>query len=83
MGQLLRAWRDRRGMTQGELAAKVRSGMTVETVRRTEHGRTRPRRRTLDQLAMALGLGAAERDAVVAAWLRGPTRQPERAWPAR
>jgi transcriptional regulator with XRE-family HTH domain len=67
LGKVLRAWRDRRGLTQEQLAAKVHSGVTVETLRRIEQRRSWPRRPTLDELVAALELDGADRDAVVSA----------------
>ena len=50
----LRAIREARFMTQGELAAKA--GLTNATVSRLERGRRRPRLSTIRRLAEALGV---------------------------
>ena len=71
LGELLRWHRQRRGLTQGELAARGAPELSVNTVGNLERGRTRPYRHTLETLCTALGLDEPERGAVFAAWRAG------------
>lgn len=78
VGQLLRAHRCAAGLTQDALAA--RSGVGVQTIGYLERGLVRrPQERTLRQLADALGLSAAARRRLAAAWHKQPLRAPRRA----
>lgn len=67
LGALLRAHRQRRGLTQEELAERVGSAVSLATIGNVERDRTVPYRHTLDALADALGLGPPERAALQAA----------------
>ncbi len=54
----LREWRERRLLTQKELAEKI--GVTVGTINRIERGVHRPRLGTVRKLAEALGVEPRE-----------------------
>jgi predicted ATPase/DNA-binding XRE family transcriptional regulator len=68
LGDLLRRFRERRGLTQEELATRVVPPLSVHTVGNVERGRTRPYRHTLQALSAALELGAHETDQLLRAW---------------
>jgi predicted ATPase/DNA-binding CsgD family transcriptional regulator/transcriptional regulator with XRE-family HTH domain len=69
LGRLLHSYRERRELTQADLAARISSGVTPETISLIEEGRSRPSLRTLDHLVTALGLDAGEQNALRALWL--------------
>lgn len=72
-GELLRAYRGMKDLTQEELAA--RSGLSVQAISMLERGvRSAPRSRTVEVLVRALALAPAERDLLLSAARRpGPT----------
>jgi len=66
LAELLRSHREAAGLTQEQLAG--RAGISVGALQDLEQGRTaRPRRRSLDRLALALRLGPAETGQLVRA----------------
>ena len=65
LGDLLASLRDHAGMTQEELA--VASGLSVRSISDIERSKvSRPRRRSLELLAEAFGLDAAQAEALIA-----------------
>ena len=54
----LKHWRERRLMTQADLAAK--SGLSEMTINRIETGRAEPRLHTIRKVAEALDVDASE-----------------------
>ncbi|TMM34432.1 MAG: helix-turn-helix transcriptional regulator [Actinobacteria bacterium] len=70
-GESVRAFRQRSGLTQEELAA--RAGVSVRSIRDIEAGRTgRARPGTVRLLAEVLGLAGTEREEFLAAAAPGP-----------
>jgi len=65
---LLRSHRDRRGLSQEELAALVEPPVSPATISNIERGRTRPHRHTLEAVCRALGLDENAQQEVWAAW---------------
>src|SRR5690242_20612844 len=68
LGRQMRAYRERRGFTQEELADRIDPPPSVDTISKLERGRTRPYRHTLESLCAVLELDAAEQAAVFATW---------------
>src|SRR5579864_1560570 len=68
LGELLRSHRERRGLSQEELAAQAEPPLTSETTSNLERGRARPYRHTVAAICTALALNEAERAAVWIAW---------------
>lgn len=58
MGQLIKAARERAGMTQEELGKKI--GVTGVAIMRYEKGQRQPRLAQLQAIAAALGVGVAQ-----------------------
>src|SRR5919202_6304974 len=65
---LLRYHRDRRGLSQEELAALVEPPISPDTISNLERGKTRPHRHTLEALCRALDLDDKAQVEVWAAW---------------
>src|SRR5919202_2226729 len=65
---LLRYHRDRRGLSQEELAALVEPPISPDTISNLERGKTRPHRHTLEAVCRALDLDDSAQVEVWAAW---------------
>lgn len=84
LGQLVRRYREHKGLTQEEAVRRAGRQLSVDTVRNIERGHTRPRPSSLGQLMDALGLDADERGEVLGRWIErgrvpqegGPSPEP-------
>src|SRR5437867_1622805 len=76
LGDLVRGHRERQGLSEEELAARLQPAVSVNTISNVERGRTRPYRHTLHALAVALDLSKSERDSLQAAWRFQSTTSP-------
>ena len=65
---LVRGYREQRGLTQEELADRVEPPVSADTISNLERGRTRPYRHTLESICEALGLDEGQRNEVRIAW---------------
>ena len=72
LGDLLRRHRERRGLTQEDLAACTDPQLSTDAISKIESGRRRPRRGTLLSLFVALELDTNERAAALRAWRPAP-----------
>src|SRR5690242_468538 len=71
LGDLLRQYRQRLGLSQEELAERVTPTLSITTIGNIERGRTRPYRHTLLSLCAALALTPEEQAATLEAWRGG------------
>ena len=71
LGDLLRQYRQRLGLSQEELAERVIPVLSVATISNIERGRTRPYRNTLIALCVALALTPEEQVAALELWRAG------------
>jgi predicted ATPase/DNA-binding XRE family transcriptional regulator len=71
LGELLRQYRQRLGLSQEELAERITPALSVTTIGNLERGRTRPYRHTLIALCLALALTAEEQAAALEVWRTG------------
>ncbi len=71
LGELLRRYRQRLGLSQEEVAERVTPVLSVTTIGNIERGRTRPYRHTLIALCVALALTAEEQAAALEVWRTG------------
>lgn len=77
LGELLVRLRNMTGLTQEELAAA--SGLSVRSISDLERGRvSRPRRRSVELLAAALGVDPAQTSALIAIARGAPPKWPDR-----
>src|SRR5947209_20121427 len=65
---LLRGYREQRGLTQEDLANLVEPPLSADTISNIERGKTRPYRHTAAALGLALALDEPAGEEIWAAW---------------